>query len=125
MSKRLRVIQFVIGGLLSCGVAASAQSTTTAYSIVDLGFSGYAAAVSENGVVVGGGLSPTGEYPRRAFAWTPAGGLVDLGTLGGSETYAVDVNSSGMVVGRGDLPGFGGAHPFVWTQTTGMIDIGT
>ena len=35
----------------------------------------------------------------HAFSWTPAGGMVDLGTLGGTCSDATAVNASGQVVG--------------------------
>src|SRR5258705_12143234 len=36
--------------------------------------------------------------------WTRAGGMVDLGPLGGSESLAIDVNASGQVIGDSYLP---------------------
>ena len=44
---------------------------------------------------------------------------IDLGTLGGSSSSPAAINESGQVVGS-----FNG-HAFVWTTTTGMVDLGT
>lgn len=43
----------------------------------------------------------------------------DLGTLGGDDSYAADVNDVGVVVGRA-LDGSQTPHGFVWTSRTGM-----
>src|SRR6266513_495462 len=49
----------------------------------------------------------------------------DLGTLGGSESLAYAVNTSGQVVGRGHIAGDSTSHAFSWTLQGGMIDLGT
>ena len=54
---------------------------------------------------------------------------VDLGTLGGSSSFAVAVNGGGQVVGL--IQGLRNAngdpvnHAFSWTQAGGMVDLGT
>jgi probable HAF family extracellular repeat protein len=87
---------------------------------VDLGSLGgqsYATAVNDSGQVVGNG--------SHAFSWTQAGGMVDLGTLGGTASGAIAVNATGQVVGLSTLPGDGSFHAFSWTQEGGMVDLGT
>jgi probable HAF family extracellular repeat protein len=64
-----------------------------------------ATAVSANGIVVG-------YRGMRAFEWTPAGGLVDLG-----RGIARAVNASGVAVGD-DL-----MHPTVWMPAGETIDL--
>jgi probable HAF family extracellular repeat protein len=49
---------------------------------------------------------------------------VDLGTLGGSDSSASAVNSSGQVVGQ-SLTGDGAYRAFSWTAAGGMVDLGT
>jgi probable HAF family extracellular repeat protein len=53
---------------------------------------------------------------------------IDLGTLGGTFSEAVDVSPSGQVVGVSTTVGdarFGELHAFSWTQKGGMVDLGT
>src|SRR5438128_10063164 len=51
--------------------------------------------------------------------------IVDLGTLGGSNSSAVAVNTSGQVVGQSGIAGDAASHAFSWTAATGMVDLGT
>jgi probable HAF family extracellular repeat protein len=71
--------------------------------MVDLGTLGgnnysEAEAVNDSGQVVGRS-STTFSTQQRAFSWTAAGGMVDLGTLGGNFSGARAVNDSGQVLG--------------------------
>ena len=51
--------------------------------------------------------------------------LIDLGTLGGSFSDAVDVSDSGQVVGFSSTAGDEAFHPFSWTRSSGIVDLGT
>jgi probable HAF family extracellular repeat protein len=92
-----------------------------------------ASAVSDNGLVVGSSSTPNNLH--HAVLWTPSGELVDLGVLGGIGTGATAVNDSGMVIGDNfrvfALPEIPGApiiefpRGFVWTEASGMVDLGT
>jgi probable HAF family extracellular repeat protein len=81
-----------------------------------------ATAISDSGLITGWGTSANGN--GHAFAWTRRTGMIDLGTLGGSFSYAEDVNAQGQVVGyatvSGDL-----WHAFIWNRRSGMTDLGT
>ena len=59
-----------------------------------------AAAVNEWGEIVGV-YAPVEPDSGQAYIWTPATGLIDLGTLGGNHTRAVDINSRGEIAGSG------------------------
>ena len=54
----------------------------------------------------------------------PAYQIVDLGTLGGTSSYARGINASGQIVGYSYLPGDSFYHAFVYTNGT-MTDLGT
>ncbi|MEZ6015618.1 MAG: hypothetical protein R3F49_10920 [Planctomycetota bacterium] len=77
--------------------------------------------VSEDGsVIVGQSVG------YQAYRWTSAGGLQDLGTLGGLTSRAYDVSGDGsVVVGSVDLSNGYQIHPFRWTLASGMQDLGT
>lgn len=74
-------------------------------------------AVNNDGQVVGINTD------NHAVLWTPAGGPVDLGTLGGNVSIANDINASGEVVGEA-YTSSGKRHAFLWTSKRGMIDLG-
>jgi probable HAF family extracellular repeat protein len=65
-----------------------------------------------------------GDGPEAAFLWTATGGMVDLGTLGGTESVAVAVNRHGLVIGQSTTR-TGDKHAFVWTAAGGMADLRT
>jgi probable HAF family extracellular repeat protein len=77
------------------------------------GGSSVAYAVSAEGLIAGSstrGWTPNG-FPMHAVLWTPYG-ISDLGTLGGSQSWAFGING-GLVVGGADLAS-GGAHAFLY-----------
>jgi uncharacterized repeat protein (TIGR02543 family) len=58
-----------------------------------------------------------------SIAWAQAAYTVtDLGTLGGSSSFALGINASGQVVGRSDLAD-GNSHAFLYSDST-MYDLG-
>jgi probable HAF family extracellular repeat protein len=66
-------------------------------------------------------LTPT----FHAFLWSAAGGIQDLGTLGGRSSFAVGINNAGQVVGYSNPTGSTFYHAFIWTAAGGMKDLGT
>ncbi|MCC6908214.1 MAG: hypothetical protein IT430_09770 [Phycisphaerales bacterium] len=61
----------------------------------------------------------------RAVLWLSDGSLVDLGTLGGRFSAALDLNRSQQVVGEANYdPENFFNHPFLW-ENGNMIDLGT
>lgn len=49
---------------------------------------------------------------------------IDLGTLGGTSSYAAAINTGGVVVGWSETKA-GDTHAFRWTASKGMVDLGT
>ena len=70
------------------------------------------------------GWSLTSENSRHAVIWDSSLNIVDLGTLGGTESYAFGNNCRGQVVGVSGTSA-GGYDPFVWDAVHGMQDLGT
>jgi len=81
-----------------------------------------ARAIDGAGAVVG--WYEDGDGASHAFLWTAAGGLTDLGDLGGGESRALDVAADGRVTGWA-LDADEAQRGFVWTADGGMEDLGT
>jgi probable HAF family extracellular repeat protein len=78
--------------------------------------------VSANGrVVVGSARNAAGQW--RAFRWTASGGMQDLGTLGGSYSWAYGVSADGSVVVGSAQNAAGQPRAFRWTASGGMEDL--
>ena len=58
----------------------------------------------------------------RAVVWHALGGSLDLGTLGGSDSWARDINASGEVVG-GSTAANGTNTAFFWSAARGMVQL--
>jgi len=88
------------------------------------GLTSSAYGVSTDGTMVVGmatdNIQLTPDY--HAFSWTQATGLVDLGTLGGTDSIAYSVSDGNFVVGQ-SKPSSGGFEAMYWTQATGMQTI--
>src|SRR6266446_7422540 len=89
-----------VGGMVDLGSLGGAFSDAA-------GRPGPPGAINASGQVVG--ESDTAGGSRHAFSWTAAGGMIDLGTLGGAYSAATAVNDSGQAVGESD-PADGNRH---------------
>jgi len=58
----------------------------------------------------------------RAVIWYAAGGSRELGTLGGDQSWASDINSSGELVGGSTAPRVGNTAYF-WSESRGMLQL--
>jgi probable HAF family extracellular repeat protein len=103
--------------------------------VLPYGSSSVADALSANGNIAGfsqnGLLDPaTGSPENQAVAWTRAGKIFSLGSLGGNESYSNDVNDFNQIVGFAENaiadPVFGGlqTRAFLWENGV-MRDIGS
>src|SRR4051794_19912014 len=106
--------------IVSCAIFLIARPSAAAeYGVFDLGAltntaSGHSVSVS--GVNATGQVSLTDAPGGTAYyAYRYSGGTtLDLGTLGGTNSYSGGINSAGQVVGR-SLTTTGVTHAFLWT----------
>jgi probable HAF family extracellular repeat protein len=85
-----------------------------------------ATAINNFGHVVGfyENVDPeTWDSQTRSFFWSQRAGVIDLGTVGGYWTRAVDINDRDEVVGWSRMSD-GSRRAFLWTPWDGMVDIG-
>jgi probable HAF family extracellular repeat protein len=75
-------------------------------------------AINSRGWIAGNGGTMTG----RAYLWR-AGTFLDLGTLGGSSAFVIDINDRGQVLGLSETT-TAALHPFLWHDGR-MIDLTT
>ena len=101
-------------------VAPVAQLTFTDLGALSGVCTSSAQLVNQNGGVAGTASNAHGFY------WTNAGGMVDIGTLGGSDSIAYGLNDGGKIVGSSRIAGSDAPyHAFLWTAARGMSDLGT
>jgi probable HAF family extracellular repeat protein len=87
--------------------------------------------MNDAGIVVGGsgGCGPPNilpaSPPMRAVLWKDGGNPRVLGTLGGSQAIAYEINETGQVVGQSFLRGDTVVHIFLWQEGMPMKDLGS
>jgi probable HAF family extracellular repeat protein len=98
------------------------DSTNSMQSIGSFGGDSYAAGINDSGQVCGVSYYTDGR--QRAFIWTEAGGMVDLGVpSGGTSSVGNAINAAGNVVGSA-VDASQNLVATYWTQADGMIAIG-
>jgi probable HAF family extracellular repeat protein len=110
---------------LGLGAPAGA-ATTPRYTIRDLGALGsgisQAAGINNLGVAVGTAVPDGGN--THAVRWNAAGGITDLGSLGGSlGSGANAINDAGEVVGYSARPGGTYVYPVRWSPSGAITDV--
>jgi probable HAF family extracellular repeat protein len=86
------------------------------YSLV---LNGTAYAIDDHGHVVGGASNNCDG--QDAFAWTPAKGYINLGSLGGRAGEALGIDSGGhQVVGSSNAGGDFNTLPFIWSSAASI-----
>ncbi|HYQ46318.1 MAG TPA: hypothetical protein VER11_30320 [Polyangiaceae bacterium] len=103
--------------------------------VIDLGvldtapdetYSSAGQALNEQGTVVGYSHSQVSPslISQHAFRWKASTGMVDLGTLGGSYSSAIDVNEHEQIAGTAALPDES-QHAVLWDALGQIRDLGT
>jgi len=118
--------EFKGGSLIDLGALPGANSSCEGF-------------LTDGGLIVGGSenglIDPLTGWPAmEAVAWQD-GQVINLGTLGGNESYAIGANNRGQVVGAAANTvadpfsiffGWGTqTRAFLWTQSQGLQDLGT
>lgn len=81
-------------------------------------------AVNEQGWIAGSGVTDYGRGGagvQHAVLWGPDGHMLDLGVL--SKSY--DTSTALGINDRGEVIGTSSGRPFLWTASTGMLDVNT
>ena len=84
-----------------------------------------AVAINSFGQVAGYSPSAGDPFARHAVLWSPSGAIQDLGTLGGTNSTAIDLNDGGQVIGSSQIAGDAATHFFLWSGSSGMQDLST
>lgn len=127
----------VIGYARTASNLAHAYLWTPSSGMMDLGtLGGYGGHNNRIGSLARGvnnldavvGYAYTASANAHAFLWTAIDGMQDLGTLGGSQSTAMALTDSGVIVGSSNPAHSGDFHACVWIPTTfdalieGLID---
>jgi probable HAF family extracellular repeat protein len=99
-------------------------------TVQSLGIDGIARGINNSGTVVGETGSADLFLPNGyAYSWTQGGGLTNLGTLGGAQSGAYDINEAGVITGfawpTGAQFSTQGQGFMYENATDGMIPLGT
>jgi probable HAF family extracellular repeat protein len=95
------------------------------------GTESFGGAINSGGQVAGFSYM-TGHADYHAFLWTPTtpngtnGTMLNLGTLGGSNSFSYNVGTGGQVVGASEIITTSDrTHAFLYTSGSGMVDLNT
>ncbi|MCC7085447.1 MAG: hypothetical protein IT427_10610 [Pirellulales bacterium] len=103
-----------------------AYRSTTGSALVDIDSlgGGYSLAYGINSVgqVVGQAYNAAQQY--HSFLWNGSGSMIDLGTLGGSQSQAQDISDSGEYIVGDSETSAGAYHAFIWKNGV-FTDLGS
>lgn len=124
LPRRLGVLFVLVAGTVAAvasGTASGGPAARITYQVIqlspDLGATGF---INNRDQVV---FTETRDGLSRPRLYD-AGRMLELGTLGGTNAYAVGLNDHGQVVGASEFsPGNATTHAFRWTRGAGMIDL--
>lgn len=118
-------LPLILSAALAIPLAANAQTFPPArnYEVHPLVLNGVGCRVTDIDAGMAVGFCDTAAG-RRAFAWTEATGMMDLGTLGGTTAQALSIRN-GRAVGSSSLSGDLTENAMAWSLTTGMLDLGS
>src|SRR5262245_32111723 len=89
-------------------------ATVSRIDLGTLGGSSFATDVNDLGTVVGWSVDAAGT--SRAFRWTVATGMIDLGTLPGDDwSRAISISNTGQILGLSGGATDPNGVPVVWT----------
>lgn len=113
----------IVGAMLSQGTAFIWEAGVLQPLPGFVAFDDVAFGVNAAGVAVGRALMAP-PIRRHAVLWPDPATIVDLGTLGGENSTAFDINDDGWVVGESETD-TGETVAFLWTEELGMQSLGT
>ena len=118
--------------VICAGICQAAAATPPAYHVTDLGTLGGTGSaglgINASGQVTGDS-GTTGDIESHTFLWTPttpngsSGTMIDLGTLGGTQSSGRGINTNGQVTGVSLTSGDAAYHAFLYDGA--MHDLGT
>lgn len=87
--------------------------------------SSYAFAINDLGQVAGASQCFHCSLKGHATLWSKTkGSMIDLGVLPGApDSFALGLNNLGQVVGVSDNGATNGLHAFIWSPSTGILDL--